>query len=209
MSEKGMIYVDISHVMGTINMMKSVMAPASFNKMLQRTFDDAGAKVKTFVRQEVPKDYAVTASWAGSFVKKPQRNGASIGVTVPIMGARGRIGEVFGASGGSYTRKGYTRKDGRRVKRTHINKTIRAKIVKGKTSELPKTMERQGGQPPFRHGGAVFTRKYKGRAYPIVHVVALGDPQMPANRTKEKLEKDIQKTVETRLVHHFGRLFGQ
>ena len=209
MADKGMIYVDISQVMSTINQRKTVMSKPSFEKMMQRTFNDAGAKVKTFVRQEVPQDYAVTAGWAGSFVKKPHQLGSSVGVVVPIKGARGRAGEVFSASGGSYTRKGYVRKDGRKVSRTRINKKIKVKIVKGKTSTLPDAMKHQGGQPPFRNGGAVFTRKYKGRSHPIVHVVALASPQMPANRSREKLEKDIVDTVEKRLVHHFGQLFGK
>ena len=84
MADKGMIYVDISQVMSTINQMKTVMSKPSFEKMMQRTFNDAGAKVKTFVRQEVPQDYAVTAGWAGSFVKKPHQLGSSVGVVVPI-----------------------------------------------------------------------------------------------------------------------------
>lgn len=209
MADKGMIYVDISQLMGTIDQMKTVMSKPSFDKMMQRTFNDAGAKVKTFVRQNVPQDYAVTAGWAGSFVQRPQQLGSGVGVVVPIKGARGRAGEVFSASGGSYTRKGYVRKDGRKVSRTRINKKIKVKIVKGKTSTLPDTMKHQGGQPPFRNGGAVFTRKYKGRSHPIVHVVALASPQMPANRSREKLEKDIVDTVEKRLVHHFGQLFGK
>lgn len=209
MAERGVIYVDISQLMGTINQMKTVMSKPSFDKMMQRTFNDAGAKVKTFVRQNVPQDYAVTASWAGSFVKKPHQLSGGVGVVVPIKGARGRAGEIFSATGGNYTRKGYTRKDGRKVKRTRIGKKIKVKILRGKTSTLPDKMEHQGGQPPFRNGGAVFTRKLKGRAYPIVHVVALADPQMPLNKSRDKLENDIVKTVEKRLVHHFGQLFGQ
>lgn len=218
MADKGMIYVDISQVMGTINQMKTVMSKPSFEKMMQRTFNDAGAKVKTFIRQNVPQDYAVTAGWAGSFVKRPQQLGSGVGVVVPIKGARGRAGEVFSATGGSYTRKEYERphfrKDGgfdgfTKIKRKRINKKVKVKILRGKTSTLPDAMKHQGGQPPFRNGGAVFTRKYKGRSHPIVHVVALASPQMPANRSREKLEKDIVDTVEKRLVHHFGQLFGK
>lgn len=221
MADKGMIYVDISQLMGTINQMKTVMSKPSFEKMMQRTFNDAGAKVKTFVRQNVPQDYAVTAGWAGSFVQRPQQLGSGVGVVVPIKGARGRAGEVFSATGGSYTVKehntttyhvhadGTVTKDTIKIKRARRNKKVKVKILRGKTSTLPDVMKHQGGQPPFRNGGAVFTRKYKGKAYPIVHVVALASPQMPANRSREKLEKDIADTVEKRLVHHFGQLFGK
>ena len=74
---------------------------------------------------------------------------------------------------------------------------------------MPDTMEHQGGQPPFMVGGVAFTRKYKGKSHPIVHVVGLGVPQMPINKSEEDVQKDIREVVEKRLVHHFGQLFGK
>ena len=189
------LYVDCSQLMDTITMMKSVMSEASFHEMMRRTFNDAGKKVKTIIRKDVPQDYAVTAAWAGSAVDWPKMQG--IGVVVPIRNTRGSIGGRFHASGG----RGRPAK-GKRAK-------IVAKILKGASSTMPATMEHQGGQPPFMVGGVAFTRKYAKQSHPIVHVVGLGVPQMPINQSEEKVQEDIRQVVEKRLVHHFGQLFGK
>lgn len=193
------VYVDISDLMDTINLMKNAMSTSSFEEMMRRTFNDAGKKVKTIVRKEVPKEYAVTAAWAGSAVGWPKSQGGAgkIGVVVPINGTRGSIGGRFKASGP----RGRPKK-GRRAK-------INAKILKGASSTMPDVMAHQGGQPPFMIGGVAFTRKYKGKSHPIVHVVGLGVPQMPINKSRDEVEKDIKEVVEKRLVHHFGQLFGK
>lgn len=191
----GTIYVDVSHLMDTINMMKNAMSTASFHEMMRRTFNDAGKKVKTIIRKDVPQEYAVTAGWAGSAVGWPKMSG--LGVVVPIKGHRGSLGGTFAASGG----RGRPAK-GRRAK-------IQAKIVKGQSSTLPATLPHQGGQPPFMVGGIVFTRKYANKSHPIVHVVGLGVPQMPINRSEAQVQKDISDVVEKRLIHHFGQLFGR
>ena len=82
------VYVDISDLMDTINMMKIAMSSPAFDEMLRRTFNDAGKKVKSIIRKEVPKEYAVTAAWAGSAVGWPKSQGGAgrIGVVVPIDG---------------------------------------------------------------------------------------------------------------------------
>lgn len=207
------IYVDVSDLMQTIEMMRSVMTEEAFAEMLRRTFMDAGRKVKTIVRTEIPQDYEVTAGWAGSAVGFPKMGGGSgISVTIPIKGARGSIGGRFPATGGSFSRKGYTyTRNGKTitVKGRRINKQIRAKIVKGQSSTLPATMDHQGGQPPFMIHGVAFTRKQAGKSHPIAHVVGLGVPQMPINRSKDDVQNAIKDVVETRLVHHFGQLFGK
>ena len=191
----GTIYVDCSHLMDTINTMKHAMSTSAFHEMMRRTFNDAGKKVKTIIRQDVPQDYAVTAAWAGSAVGWPKMQ--ALGVVVPIKNARGSIGGRFHASGG----RGRPAK-GKRAK-------IVAKIVKGQSSTMPATMQHQGGQPPFMVGGVAFTRKYARQSHPIVHVVGLGVPQMPLNRSEEQVQKDISTVVEKRLIHHFGQLFGK
>lgn len=193
------VYVDISDLMDTINLMKNAMSRPAFEEMMRRTFNDAGKKVKTIIRKEVPKEYAVTAAWAGSAVGWPKSQGGAgkIGVVVPINGTRGSIGGRFKASGP----RGRPKK-GKRAK-------INAKILKGAASTMPDTMDHQGGQPPFMVGSVAFTRKYKGKSHPIVHVVGLGVPQMPINKSKEDVQRDIKEVVEKRLVHHFGQLFGK
>ena len=186
------IYIDVSYLMETIQKMKNAMLPSSFQEMMRRTFNDAGKKVKTIIRQEVPKEYAVTASWAGSAVGWPQMQG--LGVIIPIKGARGSIGGTFSVLGG----RGRPRK-GRRAK-------ITAKILKGGASTLPNTLPHQGGNPPFMNGKMAFTRTTR-QAYPIARVVGLGVPQMPINRSKAGVEKEIKTVVEKRLLNHFSLLF--
>lgn len=207
------IYVDLRHINNTINTMKSAMSRTNFEKMMSRTFNDAGRKVKTIIRTEVPKDYMVKPNWVGSMVGWPKsQDGGKIGVIVPIKGARGSIGKTFGATGGAFTRKGYTySRKGKtiNVKKARINKRIKAKILKNQASILPYSMKHQGGQPPFIAGGVVFTRKYANEPYPIVHVVGLSVPQMPLNKSKERVQKEIRDVVEKRLAHHFKYLLGK
>ena len=95
------IYVDMSDLSETIHKMKNVMSGPAFEEMMRRTFMDAGRKVKTIVRKEVPQDYEVTAAWAGSKVGWPKRQGGAgkIGVVVPIKGTRGSIGGRYKVSG--------------------------------------------------------------------------------------------------------------
>ena len=201
------IYVDISDLMETIEHMKGALSDHAFHEMMRRTFNDAGRKVKTIMRQEVPKDYEVGANWVGSMVQWPKSRG--LGVVVPIKGKRGSIGGRFHATGGSFARKGYTTKSGKVVKAARVNKKIRAKIVKGQASAMPDTMDHQGGQPPFMINGVAFTRKLPNRAYPIVRVVGLGVPQMPINRSREEVQEEIREVISKRLQHHFTILMGK
>lgn len=189
-------YIDISQVMATIEMMQRVMTPAQFNEMLRRTFNDAGRKVKTIMRREIPQDYEVSAGWVGSQVGWPKPRG--IGVVIPIKGTRGSIGGRFPVAGqrGRPSKKGSKRA----VK-------INTKLLKGTTSTLPSVMQHQGGNPPFMVGGVAFTRTTK-KSHPIAHVVGLGVPQMPLNESRGDVEKAIQEVVEKRLQHHFTQLFG-
>ena len=190
---RGAIYVDISDLMGTITEMKSCLGGQKFQTMMNRTFRETGAKVKAIVRKEVPKQYEVTAAWAGGAVGSPQMQ--KMGVVIPIRGKRGSIGGTFHAMAWQRGRK--------------VRGRVRAKIVKGNISVLPETMKHQGGQPPFMAGGVAFTRRFAKKAYPIVHVVGLGVPQMPVNRSRASVEGEIRETLEKRLNHNFTYLFSK
>lgn len=193
------LYIDMSHLAETIDIMKRAMSTTAFEEMMRRTFNDAGRKVKTIVKKEAQKQYEVKQEWVGSKVGWPKPQGAGhIGVVIPIKGARGSIG-------GTFALKNSPGRPAKGKKRRKIN----AKIVKGQTTTLPQTMAHQGGQPPFVANGVVFTRKYKGQPKPIVHVVGLGVPQMPLNRSEEGVQKEIQAVIENRLNHHFKTLFGK
>lgn len=196
------VYVDISHLQGTIQGMRDVLAPDRFHEVMRRTFNDAGRKVKSIVRKEVPKDYNVTASWAGDAVGWPKQQG--IGVVIPIKGKRGSIGGLYSASGP----RGRPRKG--------VKTKIYAKIVRAGRSTLPDTLPHQGGQPPFflpgvgsRNNRIVMTRKFANKPKPIVRVVGLGVPQMPINKSREDVQDEIRKVIETRLVHHYQIMINQ
>lgn len=188
--------VDISQAMPKIEKIKDFIEPEQFDKLMQRTFNEVAKSAKTIISKDVAAQYAVKKSWAASHIMNwRQSGGGKIGVVIPISGARGGIGETFHASGGS------GRKGGR--------KRVRARIVKGTMSTLPSAMTHQGGQPPFMAKGAVFTRKKPKSAYPIVHVVGLGVPQMPMNRSKEDVENHLIEKLEKRLEHNISFMFGK
>lgn len=189
------IYIDVSQVMDTVNLMKHAMSQSAFHEMMRRTFNDAGKKVKTILRKEVPKDYQVTASWVGSQVGYPKMKGLSC--VVPIKGHRGSDGGRFPVKGS----RGRPRKG--------VKKSIQVTILRGTSNTLPATLPHQGGQPPFMMGKVVMTRKFAHQAKPIVHVVGLGVPQMPINKSEDSVQEEISKVVETRLEHHFAQLFGK
>jgi len=192
----GMFYVDISDLQETIDHMKSCLTPDRAREMMRRTFNDTGRKVKTILGQEVPKKYEAPANWVKSQVDYPRPGGGGeVSVVVPVKGTRGVIGKRFPIARGR----------GRPPKRRKgVPVVIRAKIVKGQISTLPSKMKHQGGQPPFIAKGVVRTRKYPNRKKPIVTVVGLGVPQMPINRARADVERELKEHLEKRLVHHFG-----
>lgn len=191
------LHVDISDLEDTIDEMRKIMTVDRFEEMLRRTFNDAGKKVRTIMRKEVPKEYMVTAAWVGSKVGWPQRDTRRrIGVIIPIKGERGTIGGRFKKS----FAKGRPKKGQKRP--------IYASIVREKKSKMPETFPHQGYQPGFiGPNGVMFTRKYPDRRLPIVRVVGLGVPQMPINRSEEDVQGEIHKVIENRLPHHFKVLF--
>lgn len=205
------IYVDISDLKDKITSIKNTLNKKQFETVLRRTFNEAGRKVKTIVRREVPKQYSVKASWAGEAVGKPEKiGGGQIGVVIPIKGVRGSIGGTFATAGsatnitpggayGTSKKKGYHKLRGKRAAK------IRAKIYKGQLSTMPGAMKHQGGNPPFLAKGIAFTRK-TDKDRPIVRVVGLSVPQMPLNKSKDDIEREIVAVVENRLQHNFDYL---
>lgn len=209
-----MLYIDVTQVTQTMEKLRVCMSKPKFDEMLRRTFNDAGKKVKTILRQEVPEDYEVTAGWVGKHVgfPVPFSGAGGIGVKVPLDGVRGSIGGTFHASGGYHRYSHATRvhmADGTvRSRKAHWrNARVRAAIVKGNTSTMPMHMRHQGGNPPFMVGGVAFTRKTNSR-FPIVRVVGLAMPQMPINRSEGDVQKEIADYTMKRLAHHFSYLIS-
>lgn len=199
--------IDISDAKKTIDALRAVHTEHEMNQLLYRAFKRTGGRVKTILRQEIPQDYEVKASWVGSHVGSPRTTigggGMGVSCSIPIDGSRGSIGGRFKASGGAH---GWNAARGKRYK-------INAKIVKGQGSTLPSEMSHQGRNPPFRNlgsslGGATFTRTGKDR-FPIARVVGLGVPQMPLNRSKEDVQEDIMETLMKRLEHEHAYLISR
>ena len=68
-------------------------------------------------------------------------------------------------------------------------------------------MENVGGKPPFRNlaakeklHDAAFTRKSKARL-PIKPVQGIAIPQMPLNKSRDKIEKAVDKILINRMDH--------
>jgi len=199
--------IDISDAQAMIDALRAVHTEREMNQLLYRACSRTGARVKTILKTELPKDYEVKPTWVGSHVGKPvtQIGGGGLGVScvIPSDGMRGSIGGMFNASGGAH---GWNAKRGRRYK-------ITTKLIKGQRSTLPSEMSHQGGNPPFRNlgsrlNGVTFTRVGKDR-FPIVRVVGLGVPQMPLNRSKDDVQEEIMDTLMKRLEHEHAYIIGK
>jgi len=183
--------VDMSEVQQTINLLRGIMKPEQFERLLHRTFNEVGNRSRTIIAREVVQDYAVTSAWVRSQVGRYSLTmGGVSGVTctIPIKGHKGTIGGRFRAA-------------------WHRYGDLRANIVNGGTSILPHVMKNQGGNPPFMAQGVAFTRRTKQRL-PIVRVVGLGVPQMPLNRSADRVQDEILDLAGRRLEHNFLYMFG-
>lgn len=185
------LYLDASDAISKIRKMESQLSPERYQQLLRLTLVDVGRKAKGIIGDYVIEDYVVSKGWVTSQVGHPEVSG-DLTVIVPIRGSRGGIGPIYPIAEQSGSGK---------------KRRIRANIVRSGASTLPATMDHQGGNPPFVAKGAVYTRKTKGRR-PIVRVVGLGVPQMPMNRSREKIENELVHEMERSAMRHFGRLFG-
>lgn len=187
------IYVDMSELESTIEHLRLVLTRDQFEKVMYRTFGEVGRRSKTMIGREVVQDYAVTQQWVKSQIGSYQLSfGGEFPVTckIPLKGHKGSIGGRFALSSPARSRR-----QGR----------VRARIVRAGVSTMPQKMDNQGGNPPFVANGVAFTRRTKAR-FPIVRVVGLGVPQMPLNRSAEKVQDALLDYAGQRLEHHFQRM---
>lgn len=218
------IDVDASEVSAVIDMMRSKLTPGEFEKLMRRSLGETAQRLKKPIVDESRKRYEVKAGFVRAGIKpyKFEGSGGDVAVKVPLRGPKGTIGGTFAAKGGHY---GWN----------PPKYQIRAKILKGKESTLPDSIAGQGGQPPFRNvrnagrwtsqkgqakpeagngstagsiGGTVMTRRGSGR-FPIKHVSAVAMPQMPLNQARPGVEKVIVETLDKRIEHNFGYMFGK
>lgn len=185
--------VDMSDVQRTINLLRGILTREQFERLMYRTFGEAGRKSKTLIAREVVQDYAVTQAWVRSQIQGYRLSfggAAPVTCVIPLSGHKGSIGGRFRARGG---RRGVR---------------ITASIVTAGQSTLPDKMENQGDNPPFMVHGVAFTRRTHNR-FPIVRVVGLGVPQMPLNRSSGDVQDALLEYIGNRLEHNFMFMFGK
>lgn len=205
--------IDTSEADKTLAKMKKDLTKDQFDRLVYRVLRRTSTRVKTILSNELPKEYHIKKKNVLADIKRPQigpNAGGGTYCNIPIVGRKHLIGgKTIPARGG---RKGWNGiKAGKRYK-------ISAHILKGKFSELPKEMERQGGHPPFRNLSApqlnrgVFTRSkragYPPKNLPIVRVAALAVPQMPVNRSEADVQEDIAEVMMKRVVHEYDQIIN-
>jgi len=183
--------------------MRLILGEQSGNQMIKWALSKAGRKVKKILKKDLPVHYRTKPSQVGSDTKSPRTGKDGVSCVIPISGTKYTVGgNHISARGGA---KGWDalKYKGRGYK-------IRAQIVKGQTSELPKTMKRQGGNPPFRNlsasslHGATFTRTTK-RRLPIESVSALATSQMPMNKAESDVRTDIEAAIYASVEMYFNK----
>lgn len=194
------LYIDASDMEGKLKTMQRIMCKEQYEKLLYRTLKEVGAKTRTITWNEIKHDYEVKRKWVYSSFGKPQTQMGGYGqfpvsCVIPLSGKKGVLGPTFKSSGGS-NKKG----------RMHI---VKARIVKTGRSTLPEKMPRDmGGQKPFKSGGIVW-RRLTDKRLPIAVVSGVAVPQMPLNRSKDDVVKELLAYMEDRLDHNFNYILDQ
>ena len=188
------LQIDLSPLEAELNHLQLITERTEYERLLQRTVKEVSQRTKKIVWDEVRGDYEVKRAWVysafGAF-RMTVGGGGNFPVqcVIPLSGKKGVLGNkgTFRAQGG----------------KQHISKRVKAKIVKGTWSTLPERMVNQGGNKPFQAKGMIFTRRTKDRL-PIVRVAGVGVPQMPLNRSRADIEKELVDLMEARLRHNFN-----
>lgn len=189
--------IDASELTGELKRLESVMKPEQFQRAMIRIYSRTGQHVRKVLKTDLPHDYYIKPGEVGAAVGNARVHGWSC--SIPVRGAKRKIGPEFKASGGAHgwiaLRKKYR---------------VNSKIVKSGASVLPAHMGSYGGQPPFRNLGSVlmpqtYTRAGKARG-PLMRVSGIAIPQMPMNRSQDEVQKDIVDWMAKRIEHEFQML---
>ena len=211
------IEIDATDLQQKIAICRDALSRKGFERLMNRTFNEVGRRMRTPIAEETVKKYEVTQAWVKSQMLAPRITlGATPTCVVPLKGHKGSIGGRF---------KARARKAGR-VRGKSVAGKIVANIVKGDQSVMPPVMRNQGGNPPFMlyvqkgvqgakrikpQGSSkevAFTRRSSKRM-PIVSVKGLAVPQMPLNRAASETQDRILEMAEKRLDHNFQYMFGK
>lgn len=191
--------IDASEVTAELNRLAGLMKPEVFQRGVVRVYARTGQHVRQILKQDLPQQYVIKPGEVGSAVGSARISGWSC--SIPVRGAKRKIGPQFSASGGAHGWQSLKRKY-----------RVNAKIVKSGASTLPGSMASYGGQPPFRNLGSklmpqTYTRAGKARG-PILPVSGIAIPQMPTNRSEADVQKDIMDYMKKRIEHEFSRILA-
>ena len=188
--------IDASELTERMERLRALLTPDQFQRIMYRVYSRAAGTIRRAVREDLPHQYHITPGEVGSTIGAPKITGWSC--SIPVRGPKRKIGTQFSASGGAHGWNSLRRKY-----------SVKAKIVKAGASVLPQNMASYGGQPPFRNlgsklGGQTYTRAGKARG-PILPVSGIAIPQMPMNRSRAEVQKDVLDTMKKRLEHEIQR----
>lgn len=207
-SKNTVIDVDMSDAKELVTRLQAVHTKKEFETLIARASRKTAGRVRKILQVELPRDYHVKKNKISKAVKSPQiqrMRGIAVGCSIPIEGVRMAIGGDFAATGGRKGWKGIT--PGKRYK-------IKAKIVKTGQSVLPEKMKQVGGKPPFRNLSArklnnvAFTRKGDEKT-PIQKIMGIAIPQMPMNRSKERIQQEVKEYMIARIEHEHDVMIGK
>lgn len=193
------IEVDAGDALRKINSLTGIMKSEKMLQMEYRVVRDTGRKVKKIVAVNAAKKYYIAENVAKRDVRSPRMRQGADGVScnIPLAGKKHIIGgNTFGATGGVY---------GWRTLRLRKRYTIHARILADRVSEIPNSVDRHGGNAPFRNIGAhrlndaTYVREsgtgFPPRNTPIARMTAVAVPQMPMNLARDDVLNDIEKSL--------------
>lgn len=198
--------VDASDLIEELKRLEGVLTPQQINRCMYRIFTRVPGHIRQTLPGEVRAKYKVKAGQVRSSIggaKIGYAGGYGSSCSIPIRGMRLGIGRDggFSARGGAHGWKS--------VKRKY---RVKANIVQSGISTLPPKMKT--GFPPFRNLSApgdmkkvAFKRLTKARG-PIQSIVDIAIPQMPMNRSRKEVEKDIHDYMQQRMEHEIQRMIA-
>jgi len=201
-----LLEVDASDLLRELKRLEGVLTPEQIERCMARIFRRVPGHMRSTLPREFRKHYVVKTgqvreSISGAHVTY---SGSGAGCIIPIRGKRIVVGQGgFASTGG---RRGWNtlRKNGKY--------RVKARIVTAGQSTLPERMKT--GYPPFQNFSAtkipthkVFKRLTKKRL-PIQSVVDIAVPQMPLNRSRKGVEKDIRDYMYKRMEHEIQRMIA-
>lgn len=180
------IDLDVTALIQAAQQAAKTYTTAQGEKILHDTLIDTAKKTKTIVKRTASADFQISAGKAAAGVLAYTQHGP-FNIVIPLRGSRYSIGGTFPMKVGAKRR------------------VTAATIHRGKSAGLPLVQKNQGGNAIFKAMGIAMTRSPSRH---LVSVVGRSLPQMITDndRTKPKVENQLDQYIAQRLAHHIGRL---